>query len=77
MTIGKKNHYRFLWEIDLEEVTTFFLYRFLSIGIGNRYSLMTDIGYYRLLSIFGLSINSEAYNLEANRGLFCMSMHDR
>ena len=38
---------------------------------------MTDIGYYRLLSIFGLSINSEAYNLEANRGLFCMSMHDR
>ena len=72
MTIGKKKIIiDFYGKSILEEVTTFFLYRFLSIGIGNRYSLMTDIGYYRLLSIFGLSINSEAYNLEANNLFQC------
>ena len=35
----------------------FFLYRFLSIDVGNRYSSMIDIDFYRLLSIIGLSIN--------------------
>ena len=33
----------------LIEVKTFILNRFLSIDIGNRYSAMTDIDYYRLL----------------------------
>ena len=37
--------------VDTNRSDNFFLYRFLSIGIGNRYSLMIDIDYYRLLSI--------------------------
>ena len=37
--------------IDINRSHNFFLYRFLSIDIGNRYSSMIDIGYYRLLSI--------------------------
>ena len=38
---------------------------------------MTDIGYYRLLSIFGLSINSEAYNLEASsKRIICSNATD-
>ena len=35
----------------------FFLYRFLSIDVGNRYSSMIDIDCYRYISIIGLSIN--------------------
>ena len=31
-----------------------FFYRFLSIDIGNRYSSMIDIGYYRLISNYQL-----------------------
>ena len=37
--------YRKIYYINIIEVTTFFLYRFLSIDIGNRYSSMTDIDY--------------------------------
>ena len=48
------NHYRFYRKSILIEVTTFFLYRFLSIDIGNQYSSMIDIDYYRL-SVYRLT----------------------
>ena len=41
----------------LIEVTTFFLYRFLSMDVRNQYSSMTDIDYYWLITIIDLSIN--------------------
>ena len=41
----------------LIEVTTFFLYRLLSIDMRNRYSSMIDIDDYWLLPIISLSIN--------------------
>ena len=54
--IDKKSLSTSIWKLSiLIAVTTF--YRFLSIDIGNRYSSMIDIDYYRLLSIIGLSIN--------------------
>ena len=37
--------------IDINGSHNFFLYRFLSIDIGNRYSSMIDVDYYRLWSI--------------------------
>ena len=45
----------------LIELTIFILCRFLSIDIGNLYSSMIDINYYRLLSMIGLSINYVCY----------------
>ena len=43
--------------IDINRSHNVFLYRVLSIDIKNRYSSMTDIDYYRLISVIGLSIN--------------------
>ena len=44
--------------VDINRSHNVFLYRVLSIDIKNRYSLMIDIDYYRLISVIGLSINS-------------------
>ena len=42
----------FYWKIiDINWSHNFFLYRFLSIDVGNPYSSMIDIDYYQLISI--------------------------
>ena len=52
-----KNHYRFLLLI---EVTTSFLYRFLSIDIGNRYSSTIGTDFYRL-AVYRLTTSGCGY----------------
>ena len=46
MTVDLKIINDFYWKSILNQVTTFFIYRFLSIDIGNRYSSMIVIDYY-------------------------------
>ena len=41
--------------IDINRSHNVFLYRVLSIDIKNRYSSMTDIDYYRLISVYRLT----------------------
>ena len=49
MTVDLKIIIDFYWKSILIQVTTFFIYRFLSIDIENRYSSMIVIDYYWLL----------------------------